>query len=516
MALAAILCPCGLMSADVASPRRIAPPDDVVYQYPVPQVRPQLVQVTSLLHVAEARTRYGVDGTGLTAAVIDTGLRTTHQDFTGKVVAQRNFTSDNGGNVNNAADGEGHGTNVAGILCAKGLHTGIAPGAKVIPLKVLDNQGGGDFDAVVAALDWVIANRTRYNITVVNMSLGDSGNYTTDGQFATDTVRQRIATLRTARVAVCVAAGNGFWEHGSKEGMSFPAICRETISVAATFDANLGRVDYFGPVAYSTAAGRITPFSQRLHSSTNSFARTDILAPGAAITSAGIQNDRAESTAHGTSQATPVTAGLVLLAQQYWLARKGALPTVDQLETWLRKSKFANIDGDDERDNVKHNRKSYINADALELLAAVSADAGTSPPPVSKSGNVLATYNTVSRTLTLTGDAAGNSISVQREASGRLVVRGTAGTTVNSLTTDFTAAGSTSVNVNCDLKEGNDAVVFIGLPARAMSIRLGDGNDSLRLTYCVVTSLSVDGGAGTDAYTTLGSTISSKSITRVP
>ena len=501
--------------ADAAPPRQIAPPNDVVLQFPASQPRSMLVQVTSMLHVAEARSQFNVDGTGLTAAVIDTGLRTTHQDFVGKVVAQKNYTSDNGGDANNATDGEGHGTNVAGIICAKGIHTGMAPGAKVIPLKVLSNSGSGTFASVVSALDWVIANRSTYNISVVNMSLGDSGNYTSDSEFSSDAVRQRIATLRAANVAVCVAAGNDFYENSSREGMSYPAICRESISVGATFDANLGRVSYYGPIAYTTAAGRITPFSQRLHTSTNSASRTDILAPGAALTSAGIQSDQGESTAHGTSQATPVTAGLVMLAQQYWLREKGSLPTVDQLETWLRKSKYANVDGDDEDDNVSHNQKSYINADALELLTAVQTDVGGSPPPPPPVNNVVAAYNTTTKTLTLTGDAAANSVTVTYQL-GSITVKGASGTTVNSNTTNFVVSVPSQINVTVNAGAGNDAVVFTGVRVGLMTVNLGDGNDTLRLSYCTVSTLSLNGGDGTDAYTTVGSAVTRKYVTGVP
>ncbi len=499
---------------DGVPPRRIAPPNDVVLQFPAP--RAAIGQVTSALHVADARLQFNVDGAGLTAAVIDTGLRTTHQDFVGKVAAQRNYTSDNGGNVTNAADGEGHGTNVAGILCANGIHRGMAPGAKVIPLKVLDNNGSGTFDSVVAALDWVIANRSTYNISVVNMSLGDSGNYASDSTFSTDTVRQRIATLRTNKVAVCVAAGNDFYENGSREGMSYPAICRESISVGATFDANLGRVSYFGPIAYTTAAGRITPFSQRLHTTTNSASRTDILAPGAALTSAGIQNDQAESTAHGTSQATPVTAGLVMLAQQYWLREKGSLPTVDQLETWLRKSNYANVDGDDEDDNVSHNNKSYINADARELLTAVKADVGSNPPPPPPpTNNIVAGYNSTTRLLTLTGDAGANSVTVTYQ-DGRLSVRGGTGTTVNSKTTTFIVSAPTQLSIKVDTLGGNDTVIITGAPVLTLTASLGDGNDALQLRYCTVSTLMLSGGNGTDTYTTISSTVIRKIVTGVP
>lgn len=517
LALAATLA----FEADAFAQRPISPPNDIVLQFPTSkpvakQPTAMMVEVTALLKVAEARSQFSVDGTGLTVAVIDTGLRTTHKDFVGKVVAQKNYTSDNARNANNAADGEGHGTNVAGIICANGIHTGMAPGAKVAPLKVLSNNGSGTFASVVSALDWVIANRTTYNISVVNMSLGDSGNYTSDSSFSSDAVRQRMATLRTAKVAVCVAAGNDFYENNSQEGMSYPAICRESISVGATFDANLGRVSYYGPIAYTTAAGRITPFSQRLHTTTNSATRTDILAPGAALTSAGIQNDQAESTAHGTSQATPVTAGLVLLAQQYWLRQKGSLPTVDQLETWLRKSKYLNIDGDDEDDNVSHNNKSYINIDALELLGAVKVEIeNPPPPPPAPATNVVASYNTKTKTLTLTGDAGGNSVTVSYQ-SGRVTVKGATGTTINSKTADYVVTVPSQISITANMGSGNDSLTITGASLATASITLGDGSDSLRLTYCSVSTLSLNGGNGTDAYTTVSSTISRKTVTSVP
>ncbi|MCA9270592.1 MAG: S8 family serine peptidase, partial [Planctomycetales bacterium] len=190
------------------------------------QAGSRLVQATALIRAAEARTTYQVDGAGLAAAVLDTGLRTTHVDFAGRVIAQRNFTSNNGGNANNATDGDGHGTNVCGVIMAHGNHTGIASGANIVPVKVLDNNGSGSFADIEAGIDWVIANRVALNITVVNLSLGDSSNGTSVGN---SSFRTKIQQLRTARVAVVIAAGNDFFENNSQQGMSFPGIIPECV-----------------------------------------------------------------------------------------------------------------------------------------------------------------------------------------------------------------------------------------------------------------------------------------------
>ena len=143
-----------------------------------PQLSTALKEVDILIQASKARSDFQVDGAGLTVAVADTGLNAGHVDFAGRVVVQKNFTADNGGDPDNADDGNAHGTNVGGIIAAqKGDHDGVAPGAGIIPLKVLRNDGGGSFQAVDEALQWVIDNGAAHNMSVVCMSLGDSGNY---------------------------------------------------------------------------------------------------------------------------------------------------------------------------------------------------------------------------------------------------------------------------------------------------------------------------------------------------
>lgn len=333
----------------------------------------ELIQAAGLIRAVEAREAFGVDGTGLAVAVLDTGLRTSHVDFAGRVVSQRNFTTDNGGDPENAADGDGHGTNVGGIIVAGADHTGIAPGAGIVPVKVLANTGGGSFAGIEAGLRWVADNREALGITVVNMSLGASGNAPSDNMPG-DGIRALIQQLRADRVAVVISAGNDFALVDSQQGMGYPGVIREGISVGAVYDAIEGGFRYSsGAEAFSSAPDQITPFSQRLHPSVGGLMRTDIFAPGAPVTSSGILNDNGESVQHGTSQAAPVTAGVILLAQQLYKRSTGNLPTIDQLEKWMRVSAKPIVDSDPngQLDNVANTNLTFPRLDALAMLQAL-------------------------------------------------------------------------------------------------------------------------------------------------
>lgn len=352
-------------------PAEIAPIDTPV-QFDVPQLGLALAEVDRLIRANEARNVFRVNGSGQTVAVCDTGLNTAHIDFTGRVLAQRNFTKDNGSNVEDATDGNGHGTNVGGIIVADGDHRGVAPGANIIPLKVLSNTGKGDFATVAEALQWVLDHRTEFNISAVCMSLGDKSNRLNDTGFGQDPINRLIKKLRGKRVAVVIAAGNHYFNHNSQQGMSYPAILRHCISVGAVFDEFEGGFNYpSGARAISSGPDRITPFSQRLHESVNTRCRTDVFAPGAPVTSAGILGERGESIQHGTSQAAPVTTGVILLMQELYSRLAGELPTVDDLVEMLRNGSVVIHDGDDESDNVTHTNLDFRRADALGALRAV-------------------------------------------------------------------------------------------------------------------------------------------------
>jgi subtilisin family serine protease len=348
------------------------PPVEPPRQFDAPQLGLALAQVDRLIRANEARNIHNVTGAGQTVAVCDTGLNVDHVDFAGRVVTQVNFTPDNGGDRNNAADGNGHGTNVAGIIVADGDHRGVAPGGRVIPIKVLTNGGGGSFKAVADALQWVLDHREEHGISAVCMSLGAGDNRANDSGLQKDRVKKLIGALRAQRVPVVIAAGNDYFTHGSRQGMAYPAIIRECVSVGAVYDEFEGPFSY-GSGARATSSGpdRITPFSQRLHESVNADCRTDIFAPGAPVTSSGIDGPRGESVQHGTSQAAPVTTGVILLMQELHRRLAGELPEVAALVEMMRNGAVVIRDGDDEADNVQHTNLDFRRVDALGALDAV-------------------------------------------------------------------------------------------------------------------------------------------------
>jgi hypothetical protein len=276
----------------------------------------------ALIGASRARSEFGVNGTGLTAAVIDTGVNYGNEALGGgfgpglKVEAGYNFATNS---PDPAATTMQHGTAVAGLIASSDPnHPGVAPGADIVALKVFnDNQQGG-FDWVASALQWVIDNHQKYNISVVNLSISDQGNDTHDW-FATDggigqQVEGLIQQLDQLDIPVVAAAGNSFQ---GTQGMGFPAIDPTTISVTAT-----------------DASDHLASNAQRLGPSLGGSSATDLAAPGVNVTAPADGNSF--TTVSGTSFAAPEVTGAVILLQQIYEERFGHLPTVEQVDSWLK------------------------------------------------------------------------------------------------------------------------------------------------------------------------------------
>jgi hypothetical protein len=353
------------------------PPDETPVQLPATFLHAQLIETTELIRAREARTTFRVSGANLTAVILDTGVRETHSDFAGRIVAVKNFSTADGGDATIVTDRNGHGTHVAGIVAANGIHTGIAPGANIVVLKVLDDRGHGDFGSIDSALQWVLDNADSRNIRVVNISIGDGQNLSDDGTLASDTVRQKIAALRTRKVAVVVAAGNDYFRFSPRtgtatQGMAFPAIVHETVSVGAVYDGAVGGFNYqSGAQVSSTRADQICVFSQRLHQGANAVTRTDIFAPGAVLTSTGIHDDSGESAMQGTSQAAPVISGTILLMQDFYFHQTHDYASIDDIEDSLREGSVNVRDVDEQLDNVKHTTLTFNRVDVVGAITAL-------------------------------------------------------------------------------------------------------------------------------------------------
>src|SRR5919202_5133894 len=145
-----------------------------------------------------------------TIAVVDSGIDTGRADFGGRVLTQVNLSSLSG---NSAGDGRGHGTFVAGIAAGSGDgYAGAAPGSKLVSLDVMDDSGMAMTRDVIAAADWILANKDKYGIRVANFSLHASQ----ANSFMYDPLDKAVERLWFNGVVVVAAARHyGYPDHAS-------------------------------------------------------------------------------------------------------------------------------------------------------------------------------------------------------------------------------------------------------------------------------------------------------------
>lgn len=227
---------------------------------------------------------YTATGSGVTAYIIDTGIRLSHAEFAGR--ATSGFDAVDGGS---ADDCNGHGTHVAGTV--GGAAYGVAKGITLVAVRVLDCEGSGTWSGVIAGMDWVVGNHEANVPAVANMSLGGGASSSVDAA-----VRRMIAD----GVATAVAAGNGNYAGVAQDACKYsPARVSEAMTIGATDKTD-----------------RKTSWS-------NYGKCLDWFAPGSAITSAWHEGDTSTKTISGTSMATPHTAGVAAL---YLEGNPGASP----------------------------------------------------------------------------------------------------------------------------------------------------------------------------------------------
>jgi subtilisin family serine protease len=221
--------------------------------------------------------QYTATGSGVTAYIIDTGIRFTHSEFGGR--AASGYDAVDGGS---ADDCNGHGTHVAGTV--GGATYGVAKAVHLVAVRVLDCSGSGTTSGVIAGIDWVTGNHQAGQPAVANMSLGGGASSALDAA-----VRNSIAD----GVAYAIAAGNGNRGGKAQDACNTsPARVTEAMTVSATDS------------------------SDQKPRWANTGTCVDWFAPGVSITSSWNTSDTAVNTISGTSMATPHTAGVAALYLQ--------------------------------------------------------------------------------------------------------------------------------------------------------------------------------------------------------
>ncbi|MEG1135463.1 MAG: S8 family peptidase [Anaerovoracaceae bacterium] len=228
-------------------------------------------------------------GEGICIAIIDTGV-SPHYDLVkpfNRIIAFKDFVGEN----EFPYDDDGHGTHVAGIALGNGYlsngarHCGSAPKAALAALKALDGQGSGNMSDILAAMQWVYDHHKKYNIRVVNLSLG----VLPDQNMEIDPLAVGANALVCAGVSVVAAAGNS----GPKTGtISSPGTSPLVLTVGSCDDNH-----------------KIPDFSSR-GPTLDGTIKPDLIAPGVNVSSLVADDCKGYVEQTGTSMSAPYVAGL--------------------------------------------------------------------------------------------------------------------------------------------------------------------------------------------------------------
>jgi serine protease AprX len=264
-------------------------------------------------------SQLGATGQGVGVAIVDSGVY-PHADLAGRIVASIDFTTASP-SVSSTPGGDpgGHGTHVAGLVAGDGTlsggaYTGVAPRANIVDVRVIDANGSSDVSTILRGLQWVLANRTTYNIKVVNLSLGA----TPSASYKSDFMATAAEVLTFAGVTVVVSAGNSGPLAGT---VTTPGTDPYVITVGA-LDDNGTSLLLDDLMASFSSLGR-TPFDnlskpdlvapgRRMVSLRSPGSALDTLFPERQVTATGALTADYYRLS-GTSMAAPVVAGVVAL-----------------------------------------------------------------------------------------------------------------------------------------------------------------------------------------------------------
>jgi serine protease AprX len=269
----------------------------------------------------------GTTGTGVVIAVLDTGLSTyahpyDYDGWSGRVIQEVDFAASNGATGwANVVDGYGHGTQITSVMgsAAKdvaGLPYGVAPGAQFIIVRAFNANGEGSYSSVISGLNWIVAHQGKYNIRVVNLSLGAPPQST----YWNDPLNQAVMKAWAAGIVVVVAAGNS---GPDPQTIEVPGNVPYVITVGAM-------TDNYTP--WEPSNWKLTTFSST-GPTYEGFVKPEVVAPGGHVIGTMPNNANQNTTLvseifgntvmpytlfplSGTSQAAAVTSGAVALLLQ--------------------------------------------------------------------------------------------------------------------------------------------------------------------------------------------------------
>ena len=219
-----------------------------------------------------------MNGQGIGVAVIDSGV-SPHPALTGDLAASVSLVTGD----SSVADAFGHGTHIAGIITGSGaaaarvtpLYTGgIAPGAHVVNVRVLGADGVGLTSDVIAGIDWAIANRARFNIRVINLSVG----HPVTEPAATDPLCEAVSRAVSAGIVVVAAAGNS-----GKTADGTPILGGITSPGNSPYAITVGALNTWQTVPRQDDS--LTTYSSRGPTRYDLAVKPDVLAPGNKIVS---------------------------------------------------------------------------------------------------------------------------------------------------------------------------------------------------------------------------------------
>ena len=243
--------------------------------------------------------RKGIKGSGVTVAVLDTCMY-MHKDLKQSMVYFHDCVKYN----SRPYDDNSHGTHVCGIIAGSGkagngLYRGMAPEAGILPVKVLNQTGRGESEKIIEGIQWILDNKTRFNIKIANISVG------TDSTCCSDegsSLVQAVNSMWDAGITVIASAGNN---GPGNNTITTPGISRKIITVG-TNDI-MWHMDSLGRKK-GTYSGKGPTFCN--------ISKPDIIAPGSRIVSCYYRSDSYTSKS-GTSMSTPIVAGAAALVFSY-------------------------------------------------------------------------------------------------------------------------------------------------------------------------------------------------------